>query len=111
MLQIAMPNFSFAALIRARMTPIRPIVPTIAWITSATFVVASIQLRRLISSTPESAAAMITASIDRAALLLPVDVLEIEPERELIEGQPRPDAEEHRDDVPPGLSGWIATAT
>ena len=35
-----------------------------AWISSATLVVTSIQPRRLISSTPEMAAAMITASID-----------------------------------------------
>ena len=35
--------------------------------------------------------------VDRlAALLLPVDVLEVEPERELVERQPRPDPEERR---------------
>ena len=64
MLQIAIPNFSFAALTRARITPSRPIAPTTAWISSATFVVTSIQPRRLTSSRPETAAAMITASID-----------------------------------------------
>src|SRR4029077_12025395 len=40
--------------------------------------------------------------VDRPpALLLPIDVLQVEPEREFVERQPRPDAEEHSDDLPP----------
>ena len=64
MLQSAIPNFSFAALMSARMTPSSPTAPTTAWISSATFVVTSIQLRRLISSRPDTAAAITTASIE-----------------------------------------------
>ena len=40
------------------MTPTTPMVPTIAWISSATLVVTSIQPRKLISSTPEMAVAI-----------------------------------------------------
>src|SRR3954453_9652946 len=40
--------------------------------------------------------------VDRPpALLLPVDVLQVEPECEFVEREPRPDPEEHRDDLPP----------
>jgi hypothetical protein len=64
-LTIAIPNFSLAALTSARITPSRPIDPTTAWVASATSVVASIQPRRPTRAMPETAAAMITASIER----------------------------------------------
>ena len=49
--------------------------------------------------------------VDRApALLLPVDVLEVEPERELVQRQPGADPEEDRGDLAPGRVR-VATAT
>ena len=62
---MAIPNFSLAALTRARMTPSSADVPDDRLnLVRRPWSSTSIQLRRLISRTPETAAAMITASID-----------------------------------------------
>ena len=49
--------------------------------------------------------AITTASTDRRPSLLPVDVLEVQPERVLVERQPRADAERRGHDLEAGTAG------
>jgi hypothetical protein len=67
-------------------------------------VAASIQPRKLTSSIPESPCRD-HDRVDRPPPLLgPVDVLEVEPEGELVEGQAGADPEEDGDDLPPRVA-------
>ena len=79
--------------------------PTIAWTAIATSSAASTQIVK--PRTPKLARcpATITASIDSRPFFRPVDVLELEPERELVKGQPGADAEGGGDDLTPGRLG------